>query len=141
MVVLLIVCVGIIYVSLDNESSGNENNSKVDDMSQINGTDVENNTNISSVGRNNSKNTSKNTSKNIPKNIPKNSKLSYSQALSIAKSFEGGVDGGSSTYEKYAGYMYDNGKLYWKFNIYDKKNNNWLGRIRVEDATGHIDLD
>jgi len=144
--VLIIACVGLIYSSLDNGSGIVENSSKINNTSSVNSSGVngtENNTNnstneISPVINIKSSNSSE--KKDRPKNTPKNSKLSYSEVSSIAKSYTA-VDGTSDGfYLKYNGYIYDKGELYWKFNIYSKKNNEFLGGIRISDATGEIDL-
>lgn len=147
--ILIIVIVGLIYINLDNESNLIENTSKINNTTSINDGDVN-----SSVG-NNTDNFTNNINqvkdikgsnnperKNEPKNIPKKSRLSYSEALSIAKTFNGCAPGDNpiETYKKYNGYVKKKGNLYWKFGIYAKKNNEFLGEIYIDDATGEIDL-
>lgn len=144
--VLLIACVGLIYNSLYNESDIGENNSKANNISSVNNSDIngtENNTTtttneIASVG--NVETLDSLEKKNQPKNVPKNSKLSYSEVSKIANSYKP-ADGGSNDgfYTKYNGYTYEDKDLYWKFNIFSK-DNRFLGEIRVSDATGYIDL-
>ena len=60
--------------------------------------------------------------------------------MSIATKSSKGVDGENiGGYAKFKGYVYQNGSLYWKFNIYSKSNK-FLGGIHIKDSTGGVTL-
>jgi hypothetical protein len=144
--ILLIACIGLIYINLDTEFNPIENSSKVNNTNDTNNTNNINNIENSADNQTNtiypdksSKNPNNHERRNKPNNIPKKSRLSYSEALSIAK--EGSKDSNayieSETYIKYKGYVYFQGALYWHFEVYSKKDNKHVNGFHINDATGN----
>lgn len=152
--ILIIACVGLVYINLDNVSDDAENSSKDNNTSSVNNSNisVENKSNnstneISSVK--NTKDSKTPVGKNEPKNIPKKSRLSYSEALNIAKKASKDTIASYSsepeyvsyikagTYLKYEGYYYSGGDLVWNFKLYSKKNNKLLDVFGIHDPTGY----
>jgi len=149
---LLIIVVGILLACSLGFMFANSNNN--DDL--VNNNDSNGITNIS----NSSKNTGNNSSNNISSDnsdsntnnpssnnvktktikTPKDSKLSYSQAFTIAqKKSKGAVTPKGSdieVYVKYTKYIYENGKLYWCFDVYNKKDGKFISSMAIDDLTG-----
>ncbi|MGL4669408.1 MAG: hypothetical protein ACRCVG_02265 [Methanobacteriaceae archaeon] len=136
--ILVLISAGFIYMSLSTDSN-DINNIIIDNLSNVNddGSSINDSiSNSSSVGNKNYYKSSE--EKNQPNNIPKKSKLSYTESFNIATKAAKGAAAKPNVkvYVKYNGYIYSRGNLYWKFNIYTTKNNEFLGGFAIEDTTG-----